>query len=90
MTMAKSTSPATYNADVVKVTTPGGTVVHTYADGLAALKAGKQITYVGASGPLVFNKYHSAGRAFSYDVYDPANKSMKAVSVIPGTALNGG
>jgi branched-chain amino acid transport system substrate-binding protein len=90
MTMAKSTSPGTYNADVTKVTAPGGTVVHTYAEGLAALKSGKQITYVGASGPLVFNKYHSAGRAFSYDDYDPANKSMKAVTVIPGTALNGG
>jgi hypothetical protein len=45
---------------------------------------------VGASGPLAFNKYHSAGRAFSYDNYDPADKSMKAVSIIPGTALNGG
>jgi hypothetical protein len=90
MTMAKSTSPSVYNADVTKVTAPGGTVVHTYAQGLAALKAGKKITYVGASGPLVFNKYHSAGRAFSYDDYDAANKSMKAVTVIPGTALNGG
>jgi branched-chain amino acid transport system substrate-binding protein len=90
MTMAKSTSPSTYNADVTKVTAPGGTIVRTYAAGLAALKAGKKITYVGASGPLVFNKYHSAGRAFSYDNYDPADKSMKAVSVIPGTALNGG
>lgn len=90
MTMAKSTNPSTYNAFVTKVTAPGGTIVHTYADGLAAIKAGKAITYVGASGPLVFNKYHSAGRAFAYDVYDPAGKSMKAVSVIPGTALNGG
>jgi branched-chain amino acid transport system substrate-binding protein len=90
MTMANSTTPSVYNADVTKVTAEGGTVVHTYAEGLAALKAGKTITYVGASGPLVFNQYHSAGRAFSYDVYDPASKSMKPASVIPGTALNGG
>lgn len=90
MTMAKSTKPSDYNAYVTKVTAPGGTTVHTYADGLAAIKAGKTITYVGASGPLVFDKYHSAGRAFSYDVYDAPSKSMKAVSIIPGTALNGG
>jgi ABC-type branched-subunit amino acid transport system substrate-binding protein len=90
MTMAKSTTPSVYNSFIVKVTAPGGTVVHTYADALAALKAGKTIQYVGASGPLIFNKYHSAGRAFSYDVYDPATKSMKPVTVIPGTALIGG
>jgi branched-chain amino acid transport system substrate-binding protein len=90
MTMAKSTTPSVYNSDITKVTAPGGTVVHTYAAGLAALKAGKTITYVGASGPLVFNKYHSAERAFSYDDYDAATKAMKPISVIPGTALNGG
>ena len=90
MNLAKSTNPSAYNAYVTQVTAPGGTVIHTYAEGLAAIKAGKKITYVGASGPLVFNKYHSAGRAFSYDVYDPTNKSMKPVTVIPGIALNGG
>jgi branched-chain amino acid transport system substrate-binding protein len=90
MTMAKSTSPTVYNADITKVTAPGGTVVHTYADGLAAIKAGKKIQYVGASGPLIFDRYHSAGRAFSYDVYDPAAKAMNPTAVIPGTALLGG
>jgi ABC-type branched-subunit amino acid transport system substrate-binding protein len=90
MTMAKSTKPSVYNSFIIKVTAPGGKVVHTYGEGVAALKAGKTIQYVGASGPLVFNKYHSAERAFSYDVFDPAIKSMKPVSVIPGAALNGG
>jgi branched-chain amino acid transport system substrate-binding protein len=90
MTMAKSTKPTDYNADITKVTAQGGTVVHTYADGVTALKAGKTIQYVGASGPLVFNQYHSAGRAFSFDVYDPANKSMKPTKIIPGSVLNGG
>jgi branched-chain amino acid transport system substrate-binding protein len=90
MTMAKSTTPTAYNGFITKVTAPGGTVVRSYRDGLAAIKAGKKIQYVGASGPLVFNKYHSAGRAFAYDTYDPASKSMKVVSVIPGSALAGG
>jgi hypothetical protein len=64
--------------------------VHTYADGVAAIKAGKKIQYVGASGPLIFDRYHSAGRAFSYDVYDPASKAMNPTAVIPGAALLGG
>jgi ABC-type branched-subunit amino acid transport system substrate-binding protein len=34
---------------------PNATVVHSYADGLAALKAGKEIKYEGVSGPCVFN-----------------------------------
>lgn len=89
MTMAHSTAPTKYNPDIVKVTAPGGTVVHSYAAGVAALKAGKKITYVGASGPLPFNRYHSAGRAFSYDVYDPKARAMTPTGIIPGTALNG-
>ncbi len=91
MVMAKSTDPSTYNQDITKVTaaSSGATVVTSYADGLAALKAGKTIQYVGASGPLIFDQYHSAGRAFSFDQYDPASKSMASVTVIPGTALLG-
>jgi hypothetical protein len=91
MVEANSTSPRTYNAFITRVTnqSPGATVVHDYANGLAALRAGRTIQYVGASGALVFNKYHSAGRAFAYESYDPADKSMKSSFVIPGTALNG-
>jgi ABC-type branched-subunit amino acid transport system substrate-binding protein len=91
MTTANSTSSKTYNGFITKVTdqSSGATVVHNYADGLAALKAGKTIQFVGASGALIFNKYHSAGRAFSYDDYDPATKNMTSASVIPGTALIG-
>jgi len=91
MTAAKSTSPRTYNSFITKVTaaSAGATVVHNYADGVKALKAGKKIQYVGASGPLVFDRYHSAGRAFSYDDYDPGSHSMNPTSVIPGTVLNG-
>jgi hypothetical protein len=32
-------------------------------------------------------QFHSAGRAFSYEDYDPTAKSVKTSSVIPGTAL---
>ena len=90
MTAAKSTDPTKYQPFIAKVTSVahGATIVNTYAQGVAALKAGKTIQYVGASGPLVFNKYHSAGRAFAYSKYDPKSKSFVAVTVIPGTAFN--
>jgi ABC-type branched-subunit amino acid transport system substrate-binding protein len=59
MDMAKSTTGATFNADIQKVTAPGGTKVYNYADGQKAIKAGKQITYIGASGPFYFNAHHN-------------------------------
>ena len=57
-TAAKSTNPAVWNAYIPAVTTasPGAVVVHSYADGVAALKAGKKIDYVGATGIIVWNK----------------------------------
>ncbi len=66
MIAAKSTSPAVFNKYVMKVTEPGPgkTVVGTYAAGKAALQAGKQIQYVGAGGPIVFNRWHNSTGAF--------------------------
>jgi ABC-type branched-subunit amino acid transport system substrate-binding protein len=63
---AKSTSPAVWNSFIPKVTTasPGVVVVHSYADGIAALKAGKTIDYVGATGIIVFNQYHNSTGGF--------------------------
>jgi len=68
---AKSTSPAVYNAFIPKVTTAGGVVVHSYADGVAALKAGKTIDYVGATGLIVFNQYHNSTGGFEIAGWQP-------------------
>lgn len=91
MTEAKSTDPTVYNRFITKVTAgaPGAVQVTSYAQGRKELKAGQTIKYVGAGGTLAFNQYHSAERAFSFDAYDAATKSMNPVSVIPGSALNG-
>src|ERR1700749_4777906 len=66
MLAAKSTSPAVFNKDVMTVTEPGSgkTVVTSFAAGKAALAAGKQIQYVGAGGPIVFNQWHNSTGAF--------------------------
>lgn len=59
MDLAKSTAgPAVIKA-IPKVTKPGGKIVYSYAAGLRDIKAGKRITYVGASGPYDYNKYNN-------------------------------
>jgi ABC-type branched-subunit amino acid transport system substrate-binding protein len=84
MDMAKSLDPAAYVADIPKVTAaaPGATVVSTYAQGVAALKAGKTIDYVGAAGPMIFNQYGTVNRP-----YAPWTYNAGAHSWIMGTTL---
>jgi ABC-type branched-subunit amino acid transport system substrate-binding protein len=74
MDAAKSTNGAVYNSYIMKVTAPGKgkEVVYTYSAGKAALAAGKQIQYVGASGPLLFNRYHNSFGAQAVESF-PAN-----------------
>ena len=75
MLAAKSTSPAVFNKDVMTVTEPGSgkTVVTSFAAGKAALAAGKQIQYVGAGGPIVFNQWHNSTGAFEAAKYTSGN-----------------
>jgi branched-chain amino acid transport system substrate-binding protein len=62
MTAAKSTDPVVADPWIGKISTPGTgkTTVYTYPQGVAAVKAGKQILYVGASGPIKFDKWHNS------------------------------
>ena len=56
-----SLNPTVINAWIPKITNPGAgkVTVYTYPAALAALKAGKQIRYVGPLGPITWNKYHN-------------------------------
>ncbi len=62
MTDAHSTTPKVYNTKIEAVTEPGKgkAVVHTYAQGVKALKQGKKIQYVGVTGLIRFDKYHNS------------------------------
>ena len=62
MDAAKSTNPVVADPWMAKITAPGSgkTIVYTYPQGVAALKAGKQIQYIGASGPVTFDKWHNS------------------------------
>jgi len=85
---AKSTSPPVWNKFIPAVTTasPGAVVVHTYAEGAAALKAGKKIDYVGASGAIIWDKYHNSTGGFGIAGYQP-NGSTPLVGTISAADL---
>jgi branched-chain amino acid transport system substrate-binding protein len=86
-TMNKSTDPAVWNASIPDVTSPGAVVVHTYAEGLAALRAGdKKIDYVGAAGIIDFNKWHNSSGGFEIAAYQ-ANGNLNLVSTITAAQL---
>jgi branched-chain amino acid transport system substrate-binding protein len=66
MLKAHSTSPAKFNQYIMGITkpSPGAQIVHTFAEGKAALAQGKPIEYDGATGALDFNKYHNSNGDF--------------------------
>jgi len=78
MLAAHSTSPAVFDKDITAVTEPGPgkTIVTSYAAGKAALAAGKQIQYVGAGGPIVFNQWHNSTGAFEAAQYVSGNVNL--------------
>jgi ABC-type branched-subunit amino acid transport system substrate-binding protein len=87
MTEAHSTNPAVFNRYILSVTAPGPgkTVVYSYGAGVAALKAGKKIQYVGAGGPTIFNRWHNA--AGEYGVYQYVNGNLKLAGIITAAQL---
>jgi ABC-type branched-subunit amino acid transport system substrate-binding protein len=85
-TATKSTNPAVWNAYIPTLTTPGAMVVHTYAEGLAALHAGKKIDYVGATGIIAFNQWHNSGGGFEIAAYQ-SNGNLNLVRSITAAQL---
>ncbi|MDE3130853.1 MAG: ABC transporter substrate-binding protein [Acidobacteriota bacterium] len=88
MDMAHSTKPSTYVSYIRKVTTAGKgvKVVHSYAAGAAALKAGKKIDYVGAAGAMNFNSYNTSARPYAVYKYSQAKQGLVEQSVLPSAA----
>lgn len=83
MIEAKSTTPSVYRPFIEKIGngTPGATVVTSFADGVAALKAGKAIRYIGPGGPTNFDSFHDSTGLFEIDAYD-ANGNVKVVGTL--------
>ena len=57
-----------------------------FAQGAAALKAGKQIRYEGPGGPTSFDAYHDSTGLFQVDTYSPQGQVNVAAN-IPTSAL---
>ncbi|MDX6564542.1 MAG: hypothetical protein QOE10_204 [Gaiellales bacterium] len=85
MVAAKSTKPSVYRDFLTKVAT-GKVVVHTFAQGVAALKKGSTISYVGPGGPTKFNGYNESNGIFQVDTYS-ATGQVNAVANIPNQWL---
>jgi len=64
MVKAGATDGAAINSAIRDVAGPGGEVVTSYADGLAALQAGNDINYEGASGPVDFDSSGTVTSAY--------------------------
>jgi len=88
-TAANSTSPAVYDKYIQAVTTnsAGTTQVHSYAEGLKDLKAGKKIDYVGATGPIIFNQFHNSTGGFEIATYQPSSGQFNLVDDIPAATM---
>jgi ABC-type branched-subunit amino acid transport system substrate-binding protein len=87
MLSAKSTDRGTYNKSIMAVTEPGAgkTVVTSFAQGKAALAKGERIQYVGAGGPIAFNKSHNSSGAFEAAVQ--ANGNVKIVGEVTANQI---
>jgi branched-chain amino acid transport system substrate-binding protein len=72
MVATNSTNPTVYNPKIIDIANgvPGATVVNTYAQGLAALKSGQSIRFVGAAGENNFNQYNNSQSGYILVGYD--------------------
>ena len=59
MVKANSTDAQAIVRAIPEIENPKNQIVYTFAEGLAALKAGKDIKFIGVSGPLNYNNYHN-------------------------------
>jgi branched-chain amino acid transport system substrate-binding protein len=85
MLMSKSTSPAVYGPDIIKIGdgVPGATVCYSYVQCAAALKSGKSIRYEGPGGPTSFDSYHDSTGIFQIDTYSPTGQVNVAGNISP-------
>jgi hypothetical protein len=72
MVKAKSVVSATYQPQIATVSngTAGATVVSDYATGVADLKAGKSVRYIGPGGPTNFDNFQTSAGIFVINSYD--------------------
>ena len=85
MKAARSTKGSVWNSFISAVTTagPNKVIVHTYAQGVAALNKKKSIDYVGTGGQIHFNEFHNSAGNFGATAFN-ADGSPRLLSVFGG------
>lgn len=85
MVEAKSTNPATFARYITGITAakPGAAVVPDFRAGVAALRRGKKIQYVGGSGTLPFDVHHNVKGLYAIYQYSVKAKSFNPTHVLP-------
>ena len=85
MTATNSSDPKVYNAKIKEIAngSSGATVVNTYKDGVAALKAGKSIQFVGAGGQNSFDAYNNSVSGYIWVTYDNQGNEVKVGQMTP-------
>jgi ABC-type branched-subunit amino acid transport system substrate-binding protein len=82
ITKAGTTDPTVWINDVTKVAEGSGQVVTNYADGVAALKAGKEINFDGASGKDDYNQYHNVAGSWDVVQWDTTGTTLHTVFTV--------
>jgi len=79
MVATNSKDPKVYNPKIKEIAngTSGATEVHTYKEGLDALKAGKSIRFVGAGGANTFDQYNNSVSGYILVKYNAAGDEVK-------------
>jgi ABC-type branched-subunit amino acid transport system substrate-binding protein len=87
MIAAKSTNPQVWHSYVRQVADPPGQTVWTFAEGVAALKAGKKINYEGAYSSWDFNQYGDIYTGFSIVQWNASGTTLNTIFNIPSKAI---
>ena len=95
MNATNSADRTVYDPKIIDIGngTTGATVVTTYKDGVAAIKAGKSIRFVGAGGENQFNQYNNSQSGYILVNYDKDGNEVKLGQLTPeqtSTIINAG
>ena len=85
MLATNSSDASVYNPKIKEIAngTSGATVVTTFKDGAAAIKAGKSIRFVGAGGENTFDQYNNSVSGYIWVTYDAQGNEVKAGQMTP-------
>ncbi len=85
MVATNSSDPTVYNPKIIDIAngSTGATVVNTYKDGVAALKAGKSIRFEGAGGQNNFNQWNNSQSGYILVTYDKDGGEVQVGQLTP-------